>query len=221
MQITLGDGFNHRKKLAADITSWTNRLAQAARDSRKYTTKEIEGKEAFEPEPGTEKLSERHYTIEECKSKLAELIEADRIMALRISITNQAAKSTIIDLDGKTTTLTVPELLVLRNEIIPKLESVARSTPTRPDDVNIFEEGDGFMKYRILNKVEKKKTTISEEGHKIDELILEGYQVQEYTEYGIPKREAWDEIDRIQEFAERVKMAINDANKTELLELDN
>jgi hypothetical protein len=30
----------------------------------------------------------------------------------------------------------------------------------------------------------------------------------------------WDEIDRIGEFAQRVKQAINQANKTELVELD-
>jgi hypothetical protein len=41
----------------------------------------------------------------------------------------------------------------------------------------------------------------------------------EHTDYGLPRREVWNEIDRIQEFAERVKQAIYEANKTELVEL--
>jgi hypothetical protein len=42
----------------------------------------------------------------------------------------------------------------------------------------------------------------------------------EVTDYGVPRREQWDAIDRIGEFAQRVKQAINQANKTELAELD-
>ena len=40
------------------------------------------------------------------------------------------------------------------------------------------------------------------------------------TDYGLVRREQWDAIDQIGEFAQRVKQAINQANKTELVELD-
>ena len=47
-----------------------------------------------------------------------------------------------------------------------------------------------------------------------------GYDVVEVTDYGVPRREQWDAIDRIGEFAQQVKQAINQANKTDLVELD-
>ena len=46
-----------------------------------------------------------------------------------------------------------------------------------------------------------------------------GYDVVEVTDFGLQSREMWNEIDRIQEFLQRVKQAINRANKTELVEL--
>jgi hypothetical protein len=36
----------------------------------------------------------------------------------------------------------------------------------------------------------------------------------------VPRREQWDAIDQIGEFAQQVKQAINRANKTDLVELD-
>jgi hypothetical protein len=44
-----------------------------------------------------------------------------------------------------------------------------------------------------------------------------GYDVVEITDYGLPAREMYNEIDRVQEFLQRVKQAINRANKTELV----
>jgi hypothetical protein len=39
------------------------------------------------------------------------------------------------------------------------------------------------------------------------------------TDYGLNSRVMWNEIDRIQEFQQRVKQAINRSNKTDLVEI--
>ena len=59
MRMTLGDAFNRRKKLDADLTSWTNRLKAAGHTKRTYRCKTIEGTSAFVPEPGSEKVTTR------------------------------------------------------------------------------------------------------------------------------------------------------------------
>lgn len=176
MAMTLSDAFNRRKKLAADLQSWIQRLAQAGVERREYRTKAIEGDGAFTPEPGSEKSTQRHYTIEECKTRIEELLREDRELALRISLTNQRAKAQVEDLDGTVREMTVPELLVLKNEIIPKLEQIARATPTRADGVNVFEQGEGFIKHRTVKKVERKKETlVAANGNAQKVSTLEGY----------------------------------------------
>jgi hypothetical protein len=219
MRMTLGDGFNRRKKLAGDIEAWTNRLKASGVTKRTYRCKTIDGGAAFTPEPGSEKTTSRHYTVEECREKLREILDEDRVLALRISLTNQSAKAEVEDLAGKTATYTVPELLVLKDSIIPKLEAAARAVPLRADGVNVMETGDNFIRYRNVTKVERKKETFSDKGLKAEEMETLGYDVVEVADYGLPSRQIWNEIDRIQEFLQRVKQAINRANKTELIEL--
>ena len=219
MRMTLGDGFNRRKKLAGDIEAWTNRLKASGVTKRTYRCKTIEGSEAFTPEPGSEKTTSRHYTVEECREKLREILEEDRVLALRISLTNQSAKAEVEDLAGKTATYTIPELLVLKDSIIPKLEAAARAVPLRTDGVNVMETGDNFIRYRSVTKVERKKETFSDKGLKAEEMVTLGYDVVEVADYGLASREIWNEVDRIQEFLQRVKQAINRANKTDLIEL--
>ncbi len=219
MRMTLGDAFNRRKKLAADLETWVNRLRSAASDGRSYRCKSIEGDGAFAPEPGSEKTRTRHYTIEEARGRIREIMAEDQELALRISLTNQQAKAEVQDLDGTTRHLSIPELLVLKSDIIPKLEMAARAVPTRAEGVNVFDEGSGFIKHRVVTVVEKKKQTMSDKGMKVEEVVVEGYDVQETTDYGIVPREAYNEIDRIQDFAQRVKQAINRANKTDLVDL--
>ena len=85
--------------------------------------------------------------------------------------------------------------------------------------MNVYEEGKGFIRHRRVKKVERKRETLTEKGHKVEEVEVTGYDVTETTDYGLPRREAWNEVDRIQEFAQRVKQAINQANKVELVEL--
>lgn len=217
--MTLGDAFNRRKKLSGDIEAWTNRLRSSGNTKRTYRCKTIEGNTAFTPEPGSEKTTTRHYTVEECRDRLREILEEDRVLALRISLTNQQAKAEVEDMAGKTVTYTIPELLVLKDSIIPKLEEAARAVPLRTDGVNVMEDGTNFIRYRSVTKVERKKETFSDKGLKAEEMETLGYDVTEVTDYGLPSREIWNEVDRIQEFSQRVKQAINRANKTELVDL--
>ncbi|QVQ52183.1 hypothetical protein J4H86_26380 [Spiractinospora alimapuensis] len=220
MTMTLGDAFNRRKKLASDLASWTNRLALAGREQRSFRTQALEGPDAYVPEPGTHKQTHREYTVEECRERIAAILAEDEDLALRISRTNQRARAEIEDLEGRVRTLSIPELLVLKDDIIPKLEAAARAVPTRADDVGIVETGDGWRSYRTVRKVERKNESFSEKGLKVEEIELLGYDVVEVTDYGVPRRDQWDETDRIGEFAQRVKQAINKANQTELATLD-
>jgi hypothetical protein len=218
--MTLGDGFNRRKKLASDLQNWVNRLGLAGLDRRSYRAAVLEGEGAYEPEAGTEKVSTRQYTVQECRERIAEILAEDTELALRISRTNQQARSQIEDLDGNVRVLSIPELLVLKDDAIPKLEQAARAVPLRADNVGVYESGDGWIRYRLVKKVERKKETFSDKGLKVEEIELLGHDVVEVTDYGAERREQWDEIDRIGDFAQRVKQAINQANKTELVELD-
>jgi hypothetical protein len=210
----LGDAFNRRKKLAADLATWIHRLSQSGAERRMYRTATIEGEGAFVPEVGSDRSAKRHYTIEECRERIREISKEDRVLARRISLTNQSARAKVAELD-----LTIPELLVLKTDIIPKLEQIARAIPTVADNVNVFDSGEGFIRHRAIKKVEKKKETLTSEGHKVEEVEIIGYDVTEVKDYGIPQRDAWNEIDRIQEFAQRVKHAINQANKSELVDI--
>jgi hypothetical protein len=219
MRMTLGDAFNRRKKLSSDLQSWTNRLKASGTTRRTFRCKAIEGDAAFAPEPGSEKTTARHYTVEECRAKIAQIIEEDRALALRISLTNQAAKAEVEDLAGEKRTYSIPELLVLKDSIIPKMEEAARAVPLRADGVNVIRSGADHVHYRTVTKVERKKETFSDKGLKAEEMETLGYDVVEVMDYGVPARDVWNEIDRIQEFLQRVKQAINRANKTELVEL--
>ena len=218
--MTLGDAFNRRKKLAADLQSWIGRLGLAGAERRTYRTSALDGDAAYQPDPGTEKVTIRQYTVQECQEKIVAILEEDEQLALRISRTNQQARAEIEDLNGRTRVLSIPELLVLKDDTIPKLEQAARSVPLRADDVSIYESGDDWVRYRLVKKVERKREMFSDKGLKVEEVELLGHDVVEVTDYGVVRRQQWDAIDRIGEFAQRVKQAINQANKTELAELD-
>jgi hypothetical protein len=58
-----------------------------------------------------------------------------------------------------------------------------------------------------VKKVERKKESFSDKGLKVEEVELLGHDVVEVTDYGVARREQWDAIDRIGEFAQRVKQA--------------
>lgn len=172
--MTLGDAFNGRKKLAADLQSWTGRLSVAGAERRTYRTSVLEGDNAYRPDPGTEKASTRQYTVQECRDKIAEILEEDEQLALRISRTNQQARADIADLSGQARVLSIPELLVLKDDAIPKLEQAARAVPLRADGVSVYETGADWARYRQVKRVERKKESFSDKGLKVEEIELLG-----------------------------------------------
>lgn len=220
MNMTLGDAFNRRKKLAADLAAWIGRLQASGAVRRSFRTKTIDGERPFVAEPGSEKTSTRHYTVDECRARIDEIVAEDRSLALRISITNQRARAEIEDLDGQTRAYSIPELLVIKDDTIPKLEQALRAVPVRADNVSVFEKADDFVKHRTVVKVERKRETFSDKGLKAEEMELLGYDVVEITDFGLGSRDMWNAIDRVQEYQQRVKQAINRANKTELVTLE-
>ncbi len=217
--MNLGDAFSRRKQIDSEIDNWITRLSLAGKDTRTFTTRQIEGDKKFEVIPGSEKTFTRNYTIEECRKKIQELIEEDKQLARRISITNQGAKGSLMDLDGVKKVLTIPELLVLRNEIAPKLENAARAIPKLPNGVEILEKKGKAIKWRDVAPKYKHEQELSDKGIKIEKDIIEYYNVSENTDYGMPEREIFDEVDKIHKWLEGIKSAINEANKTELVNL--
>jgi len=216
---TLGDAFALRKKIDNELNTWINRLALASRNTVHYKTKAIEGDKKFQSIPGSKKIYTRNYTIEECREKIQKLIAEDQKLALMISLTNQKAKAKLIDLDGKEQELTIPELLVLRNEIAPKIERAARAIPTRASGVEIVVDGKDKIEYRIIKTNYVNKQTMGEKGNVLTNKIIEDFNIEEVEDYGLKQREVFDYIDEIHAWMFRIKEAINMANKTELEEL--
>jgi len=217
--MNLGDGFARRKQISADIETWTNRLGLSGKDTTVYQTKSIDPAKIKEIIPGTKKTYIRNYSVEECWKNIQELIEEDKLLARRISITNQTAKAKMLDLDGTEKVLTIPELLVLRNEIAPKLENAARALPKLPTGVEILAQSAKETKWRQIEPTRKISQELSEKGLRIDKEYIDFYTISEISDYGKPEREVFDEIDKIHKWLERIKNAINEANKTELVEL--
>ncbi|MHA1149451.1 MAG: hypothetical protein ACTSR8_14535 [Promethearchaeota archaeon] len=219
MSFTLGDAFSRRKQIEAELENWINRLKFTGRTSVSYQTKAIEGENKFVPIPGTKKEFSRSYTIEECQAKIKELIEEDKKLAMKISITNQKAKAKMIDLEGNEVELTIPELIVLKNSIAPKLENAAQAVPKLSKGVEVIEKTDVYTKWRTIYPYYKTKQSLSEQGHKIEEEYIDYYSVEEIMDFGVDERKVFDEIDKIHAWQHRLKEAINQANKTELLNL--
>ena len=134
-------------------------------------------------------------------------------------MTNQKARSKLIDLNGNEVELTIPELLVLKNDIAPKLEAAAQSVPRKAVGVEVIEATDKSTKWRTIYPLYKQKQSLSEQGHKIEEEYIDYYNVEEIIDYGIEERNVFDQIDKIHAWQHRLKEAINQANKTELIEL--
>jgi hypothetical protein len=219
--MNLGDAFARRKQIGAEIENWLARLRLAGRDTLQYRTLSIENKDDLVPIPGSKRDFKRTYSIEECLDKLKSLIEEDRILALRISLTNQKARAKTTLLDGSEKELSIPELLVLKNDIAPKLENMARAIPIKAKGVEVTSATDMVMNWRAITKVEKASQELSDKGHKIEKQVVDYYQIDEVADYGHEERKVFDEIDKIHLWLQRVRNAINEANKTDLLELDN
>lgn len=202
------------------MESWYNRLVLAGTNTVKFEIKKIKGKKAFEPIPGTRTEFKRNYTIEECQNKIQELIEEDKKLTIQISLTNQKESVKVIDLDGKEVALTIPELLVLKNDIAPKLERAATSIPKLAKGVEIIEKTGEYTKWRSVTPYYKTKLSLSDKGHKIEEKMIDYYEVQEYADFPKPEREVFDAVDKIHAWQQHLKEAINQANKTELIEIE-
>ena len=209
------DAFIRRKQINAEIEKLISRLKLSGKESKIYSTRNIEGPDAFKPMIGTLKEYTRTYTNQELQTQLNSLSVEDRELALRISITNQKAVGTFIDLDGIEKTCSIPELLVLRNEIAPNLEKVLRALPRQDTDIEVVERGEGYIRTRAIQKVQKRRRRVYSEQDQVEEDIE--YNIQEYVDFGIGIRAVYDEIDRIHEFLARIKEAINIANRTELI----
>ncbi len=222
MVLTLGDAFSRRKQIESEISIWKNRLPYSNRDSIQYNTKAITGDEQFIPIPGSKKEFFRKYSIEEIREKLDILIKEDIELALRINKTNQVAKATITDLDDSEKEYTIPELLVLKNNIAPKLEDNLREIPLRQSGVEILEKNDDqkFIKYRTVYEYSKNIQEMGPKGQIITNKVTDYFDIQEITDYGLIDRTIYDEIDKIHLWAMRLKEAINQANKTPLVELN-
>ncbi len=217
--LALGDAFSRRKQIEAQIDTWIRRLELAGRETLRFHTESIEGDEKFKPIAGTKKEFQRTYTIEECNNKIQELLKEDQELAIRISLTNQKAKAKLIDFDGQEKELTIPELLVLKNDIAPKLERATRAIPKLAKEIEILEKTDNLVKWRTVQPIYKRKQSLSDQGHKIENEYIDYYVVEEVTDYGYQERKVFDETDKIHAWQQRLKEAINQANKTELVEL--
>ena len=218
--MNLGDAFIRRKQIATEIQTWTARLQLAGRDTKQYYTKSIESP-PYDPTPGTIKDFKRTYTIEECRTKLDGLIKEDLVLAHRISLTNQKASGTFVDLDGTEKTLTIPALLVLRNDIAPKLEAAARAIPVKAKGVEVTDTDDGSIRWRNITPEYKHVQEFNDKGMKAENDIIDKYRIEEIVDYGWNERDVFDEIDKIHDWLQRIKNAINEANKTELVDVDS
>ncbi|MFX0101848.1 MAG: hypothetical protein ACFFCS_19945 [Candidatus Hodarchaeota archaeon] len=217
--MNLGDAFARRKQISAELDSWISRLRLAGRDTLQYRVESIENKDKMVPIPGSTKEYKRTYTIEECLEKIEGLTKEDKTLALRISLTNQKAKAKLEDLEDVEQELTIPELLVLKNDIAPKLENTARAIPIQAKGVEVLSESDKSVKWRTIMKVEKSKQELSDKGHKIENKVVDYYMIDEIIDYGYPERKVFDKIDKIHLWLQRIKKAINEANKTDLMDL--
>ena len=216
--MSLGDGFAKRKKIQAEIQTWINRLRLAGKEELSYTVKDIQEKvdKAF---PGTKKEFNRSYTIEECRNKIKSLLEEDKELALRISLTNQKARAKLLDINGLEKSLTIPELLILKNDILPKFEEEASAIPVKQGGEEILETSENYTKFRTIKTLVHNSKEISKEGFQRDAQTIKGYDIKETTDYGYSERQINDIHDSLFSYSERLKEAINQANKTELVEL--
>ena len=217
--MNLGDAFIRRKQITSEIQTWTSRLQFAGKDAKQYCTKTIDAP-PYEPIPGTIKEYNRTYTIEECRIKLDALIKEDLVLAHRISLTNQKASGTFVDLDGIEKTLTIPALLVLRNDIAPKLEAAAKAIPVKPRGVEITSTDDGSIRWRNITPEYKHVQEFNDKGMKAENDVIDRYRIEENVDYGWNERDVFDEVDKIHDWLQHIKNAINEANKTELVDVE-
>lgn len=218
--MNLGDGFSKRKQIQNEFQIWLRRLSLAGKDETRFITKEL-GADENKAVKGSLKKFIRNYTIDECLDKLTAFIKEDTELAHRISLTNQKAAVTMKNLDGEEVRLTIPELIVLKNNIAPKFVEIEDNIPRLTSGEEIIEdESKDFVKWRVIKAIIDKTREIGENGFQRDVEVVKGYNVREVKDYGYSERAIYDRKDNIAAWETRLKEAINQANKTLLVELD-
>lgn len=220
-EMNLGDGFSRRKQVQNEFQTWLRRLALAGKDEITFTTPEL-GDSEDKAIPGSLKKFTRNYTIGECEAKLDSLIKEDTQLAHRISLTNQVAKAIMTDIDGNSVELTIPELIVLKNDIAPKLSEIVDNIPRRAIGEEVIESDASStnIKWRKIKTMISRTREVGKNGFQRDVDVVQGYQVKEVMDYGFPERYIFDRKDKIAAWETRLKEAINQANKTLLVDLD-
>ena len=218
IELTLGDGFTRRKQIENEINTWLNRMGLSGRNDINYITESADLSED-KIVIGTKRVHNRTFTTIECINKVKSLIEADKKMALRISLTNQTAKARMQDLEGNEVTLTIPELIVLKNEIAPKLKQMYATIPQQDMDNEIIEVKDDHIIWRVASANILRKKIINDKGFQEDISKISNYSVRIVEDYGRSARDIYEEKDKISAWEHRLKEAINQANKTPLIDI--
>lgn len=219
VEMNLGDGFSRRKQIQNEFKVWLNRLSLSGREESKFSVLKL-GDSEEQAMPGSSKKYGRNFTIEECLEKLKDLIEEDKILSKRISLTNQQAKAIALDLDGNEVELTIPELIVLKNDIAPKLEEIEQNIPQQAKNVEIIKEVKNYsIKWREIKTIVSRTREISSKGLQRDVDVIKGYNVREVIDYGYPERKLLERKDDLRAWLNRLKQAINEANKTLLIKI--
>lgn len=207
--MNLSDAFTRRKEIQEEISLWTDRLNNAGINRKVYLLdadkKEIELVESFY----------REYTIEECLQSLQALMQEDKNLAIRISKTNAKVEVELEDFDGQVRRVSIAELLILKDSIIPNMQKIVSSKPI----ANSGKEGkklEGYVEYETIHPRMSNVEDVKE-GVKFTKSVLQGYTKTVIEDFGISQRQKYDEQDKINHFARRVKKALNEANKAELL----
>lgn len=216
--MNLGNAFARRKQLSAEINTWINRLGLAGRNTKQYQTLDISGGKDFSPIPGTIKQFTRNYSIEECRERLDKLIAEDRDLALRISLTNQIAKGKVVNMDGEEQELTIPELLVLKNDIAPKIEQAIRNIPRKATGIELMEQKEKSVKWRTISTRYKTEQVLGDKGV-AENKVVDYHDVHEVEDFGYSERAVFDEVDKVHKWMQSLKEAVNQANQTELVDL--
>lgn len=217
-EMNLGDAFTRRKALENEIVTWQRRLQLAGCNEIRYDAKDSSA-EPTEAIDGTKREFNRSYSIKECLDKIKELIESDKELTIRISKTNQIAKAKMLDLDDNEVELTIPELIVLKNDILPKILETESYIPTAKEGMEVIKKEPNYSILREIHSNVKRTREINKDGFQIEKEETVSYSIRRIEDFGYNQRDVNDRLDKIHAWEQRLKEAINQANKTILINL--
>ncbi len=207
--MNLSDAFTRRKEIQEEISLWTNRLECSGINKKIYLL------DAEKKEIALKEATYREYTIEECLQALHNLMEEDKNLAIRISKTNARVEVELEDFDGNIRKVSIAELLILKESIIPNMQKIVQCKPVA-DLGKEVKKLQGYIEYESIHPIVKQVDDVKE-GVKITKQVIECYTKTVVEDFGITRRQQYDEQDKINHFARRVKKALNEANKAELV----